>query len=854
MEPPGGHRVIPTLSGQSRTQWAETELLYSKKIQTIRTSIPAIDLDEWKTWCSPSQISEVTKTLTRIEQKIASSRSAKPAGQWSRLERQHGRLRLRFPTSPWARAVAEGLEHSLKFLPMQVTIPPYPSSGPSKQVLLDCMRLWIANEICRPVTAEQWQEHLLGERHLRYLPLFVVKKPGKKEYYVYETERVTDKWRPCMNAKSLNAALRFCYFKQSNHVELDCLSERGDLCAKTDVHSAFQILLYSPDPIDPARFGLTTSSDLMCFTSPPELASSAPRGFQLIVNTFGTSNAPLFLRSPYKLVLDDLRGLGLHVGNVCDDNMVHSKASTLPTSDDVSSKAWRAKSVFSCLADTETLVDRHIYFGIPLSSKDVRESITPTRLKEMNGMLIDHDNRTKYWPQRKVDNVLAHIDSVLTSTSEGKLVVARSLASLLGKLESATQGLFGVGLFTDGLQSDLKKALRLSTAGPFPVSPAQAYKRAAPLSLRSQQRLHFLRHNAFEGFNGKMMIHGSAVKYHLQTDWSSYGWGAWTLGPGGVPVTVSVPLDPAWRTVWSRAGETWTAVQAIIAIAEAYSWSEGIISILMDNVAAVSNVNKMKSKSPKISAILMQLFLFLGSRNLMAIAGWIAGDLIKADAPSRPRPSIHDGELSTPIYDQSCRVHLTRNSMPLPQLDLFATHLNRKTDRFVSLYPNPGAEWINSMKCPWWPIPPRQSCILYGYPPQILLLSAIKKLMAEKQTMLLIFPVTTRTPFPQLGEALVTVPLFFPWDDTTVLNPQVDMMSLSERPYLQGKWILASALISGEPSVREDLRKKSSELWLPRSWELRRVWCTKSGCPSDFTARLTTWITSCRTALLRSNQ
>ena len=811
-------------------------------------SHPTIDYDEWKSWMSPARAAEAKKIMLRIKSKIAKSRTEFPAGQWSRAERKHGRLQAAFPTSPWARAVADGVKFQLKFMPHQVPIPPYPHKGKAKQVLDDCVRLWVKQRVAVPISSQKWQEFKRQERHLRFLPLFAVKKPGKSEYYEYKPDEVTNKWRPCMNAGSLNAALVVVYFKQANHVELDCLSEEGDLSSKTDIHSAFQVLYYSTDPVDVKRFGLTTTSDLMCFRSPDAFKASAPHGYQIIVNSFGTSNAPFFLQKPHKLVLSDLKSLGLRVGNVCDDNMLYSKAPR-PPGVLLTNREWREASVFQCLSDTETMVDRYVYFGIPLSSKDVEESITPTRSKEMNGMLVCHDERKKYWTLRKVRSTMTHIEAVLTAHAQGRCIKARSLASLLGKLEAATQGLFGVHLFTDGLRADLIKALRLSTTGPSPVSRKQAYDRAVRTSQRTVDQLTYLHNDAFLSFNGRMMIHGSAVKYRLQTDWSSYGWGCWSQHSDGSVATISVPLDQAWRQMWSGAGETWTAVQAIIALAEAENWRSGVVSILMDNVAAVLYVNRMASRSQQINAILLHLLRFLKERNLMVIAGWIPGEIIEADPFSRTRTSIWDGELKQDLYSKLVTLLMTSRGISPPTMDLFATHLNRKTHSYGSLYPNPGAEWVDSMKHPWWPTPPALQRSYYAFPPPALLLPVILKALTEKQTVLLVLPVTQTTPFQQLARLLVTSPVVFPWTEDLVQNPQADMMTPVQRPYIQGNWMLASVVVSGSPSIRAKYRRKCSKLCSSKSWAPSQVWHTKSGPPSTHSVRLQRWLQSLRTSL-----
>jgi hypothetical protein len=852
MTPTGGHLRFSSGSlTQASVTETETELL--PRYSALQFEAPEIDYSEWKTWMSPAQRANASKLMKKIEDKIRATRTQQPAGQWTRLERQHGRLNSMYPGNPWAKAVRDGVKFSLKYMPPQVPIPPYPSSGAQLTVLTDCLKLWFRQGVCRAITEQQHQEAKRGARSLRFLPIFVVKKPGKEDYHVYEKDSVTDKWRPCLNAKSLNVALRFAYFKQSNHIEIDATSEPGDLSTKTDVHSHFQILLYSTDPIDKDKFGLTTTSDMMCFHVPDELKCVAPYGAQAVTNTFGTSNAPWFSRQTYKPVLQDIRGRGIRLSNVCDDNMMNSQAARSPSTP-LDDKKWRTASFFKALKDLEVVVDRHKYFGIPLSSKDVTESITPTKVKTMNGMDYHHDLRMKCWPPKKVRSVLKHLENVVELANNNQKVRLRSLASLLGKIESATQGLFGVHLFTDGTRAVVKNAL----ADVKGAASKKDFLRLVPLTKRATHQLNYLLTDTFKSFNGRMMIHGSAIKYHMQTDWSSWGWGCWAKQPSGVTHTISVPLGPEWRQVWSGAGETWTAAQAIQALAEEHNWCDGLISLRMDNVAAVLYVNRMVARSPEINAVLMELVQFLRSRKLMVIASWMPGAEIMADSYSRPEASkpesIWEGSMDQDLYVTACERLLSPLGLERPAMDLFATHLNRKAPNFGSLHPNPGATWVNSIAHPWWALPPSLPQILYAFPPPFLLLPTIRKVVEEKQTALLVLPATPETPLEQLARAMVSPPLIVPWTDSTVAIPLADMMTPKQKVYNRGHWILAFVVISGSRSVIERSRTTSSMCYSNKCWDQNQVLLSGCGHSTTTSAKAIAWSQSLRASYMLNLQ
>ena len=76
---------------------------------------------------------------------------------------------------------------------------------------------------------------------------------------------------------------------------------------------------------------------------------AAPCGFQMIVNTFGISPAPLILHKPYSLIMSELAQEGVRTVTICDDNMV------------------LAYSPVQVLRDLQLLVGRHNHLGLPLS-------------------------------------------------------------------------------------------------------------------------------------------------------------------------------------------------------------------------------------------------------------------------------------------------------------------------------------------------------------------------------------------------------------------------------------------------------------------------------------------------------
>jgi hypothetical protein len=472
----------------------------SSFVQEQHKDAPEIDYGAWLRGATTAKTLELTKLRAELLQVITRSRTSNPTGQWSRLEQQHGRLRAKYPDSGWAQAVASGLKYTLRALPPQTWIPPQRSDPLSTRVMDACMENWFASGIAAPIPPWKINQAKNGQRSLRFLPLFVIQKPGKLLYEEFTVETVLSKYRPCLNGKSLNDFLVHGYFKQHSARDLDSLSSKHDWTIKLDGFSAFQILTMSEDPIDTDRFGATSSTDMMCFTLSPQLAAkyNCPNGAQVLVNSFGMAPAPLYYNKPKRLITQQIKTMGIRMGVVMDDDSIS------------------AESPLLCLQQALRVAKLYEHYGLPLSSKDAEKDTVPTREKEISGMLYVHYMRMKFWPPRKATATLHRFRRLLKRNRKGK-IRATEMASILGQLESASQGLFGAKLFLDGLSIDLRMTLNST-------SPS-SYSNYGKLSEHTKLQLRHLLLDEFKSLQGRQIIHGEAITYQLQTDWCPYGYG-----------------------------------------------------------------------------------------------------------------------------------------------------------------------------------------------------------------------------------------------------------------------------------------------------------------------------------------
>ena len=125
-----------------------------------------------------------------------------------------------------------------------------------------------------------------------------------------------------------------------------------------------------------------------------------------------------------------------------------------------------------------------------------------------------------------------------------------------------------------------------------------------------------------------------------------------------------------------------------------------------------------------------------------------------------------------------------------PDIDLFASRLNFKVERYVSWHPDPGAYPVDAFSQSW----PNMGC--YIFPPFSLIPRILAKVRRDKAVAILIAPVwPTQGWYPVLLHSLVQLPVLMPqWEDLLVRPHNQELHPL------RFKMRLAAWVVSGNPS------------------------------------------------------
>jgi hypothetical protein len=189
-----------------------------------------VDYVEWQQHLSTAQLQWTKSELQRIAQTIEASTNGPIGGHWTRHERQHGRLGRAFPTSPWARAIWEGIKYYPTRIPPHHKIPNHRLEERDRRIRVLMIRHWLAAGVIIPISKIKWTEFRAKKRRLFFLHLFLIEKNGKAgDYYSVDETTVGNYWRGCLNAKPINPLVRLGAITLQDIVLYVELLEAGEL-------------------------------------------------------------------------------------------------------------------------------------------------------------------------------------------------------------------------------------------------------------------------------------------------------------------------------------------------------------------------------------------------------------------------------------------------------------------------------------------------------------------------------------------------------------------------------------------------------------------------------------------------
>jgi hypothetical protein len=158
------------------------------------------------------------------------------------------------------------------------------------------------------------------------------------------------------------------------------------------------------------------------------------------------------------------------------------------------------------------------------------------------------------------------------------------------------------------------------------------------------------------------------------------------------------------------------------------------VKILQDNIAVVQTIRKMGSTKAGLGEVLEESMREAFEQGMHMQAAWIAGKDMEADPLSRELALLDssDWAVAPATFSRICNY-----LQVFPEIDLFASRINRKVTTFYSMTPDPEALDFDSLSSEknW-----ASFSLCYAAPPQKLIPKVFRKIISDEATVLVFVP------------------------------------------------------------------------------------------------------------------
>ena len=491
---------------------------------------------------------------------------------------------------------------------------------------------------------------------------------------------------------------------------------------------------------------------------------------------FGLSLAPFYFTKAMKPIFSQLRREGIHCTHYIDDSLYINTSK-----EQLERDTARAKDLLQSLG-----------FTINLEKSSFHPSKQITHL----GFIIDSETFTVRLPIDKVKK----IQRVCTELLNARQVTIRHFAKGIGLLVSSYLAVNYAQLHTRYLEIYKTEQLKRFHNFDTPIY----------LSGRIRSELQWWVKN-IETQNGRSIsdIFGfDHWHYEIYSDASKLGWGAALFRNS----QLIQRTGGRWSTRETKRHINYLELKAIqfALLAFKASIQDSKVHVKCDNTTAIAYINKFGGcHNVSLNYLSRQIWLWCIDHRVSLNALHIPGlDNQIADAMSRKFSDNIEWSLDTEIFHRLCQEFGT------PHIDLFASRLNRKLNRYFSWRPDPFCCGVNAFAHPW------DNIYGYAFPPFNQISKIFDKLTHHSScTIMLICPLWPSQPwFPSLSSYLIDFPLLLPPSSTLLRNPGNPDAVHPLLPQMR----LISCKLSANNYLRTNFHHKLSKSCSPAGKETRR--------------------------------
>lgn len=416
----------------------------------------------------------------------------------------------------------------------------------------------------------------------------------------------------------------------------------------------------------------------------------------------------------------------------------------------------------------------HLFDSLGLTVHPEKSVFVPTQIIEFLGFILNSVSMTVCLSGEKAQKI---IECCINIVGKPKCTI-RDLSKLIGKFVACSPAVPHAALYYKRLEIFRNDSLKTEKGN---------YEAIISLPGTCINDINWWKDNI--KFSQKS-VYETNPDIHIFSDSSLTGWGG-------------VMNDKATSGIWSANERNnhinYLELKAVLLTLQSFckDMSHTHIRIRTDNTVSVTCINKQGSSKVKLNDMTREIWQFAIEHNLWLTAEHVPGvENSIADFESRKNNIDTEWMLKPSIF---CKI---TKLLGHPDIDLFATRLNKQVQRYYSWQPDPGALAIDAFKQKWG------ETFNYLFPPFSVIGQALQKIEQDSAEAILIAPVwPTQVWFPRLLTMLVDCPYFLPVSKDLLTVPNNEMT----HPLLQ-KLHLAVFRVSGKLFKRVDFRKMLSTL------------------------------------------
>lgn len=463
--------------------------------------------------------------------------------------------------------------------------------------------------------------------------------------------------------------------------------------------------------------------------------------FEFGVLPFGLSAAPYVFTKITKPIVTYLRKRGIFVVVYIDDFLIIAK--------DAQECANNVKITVQLLEQLGFHINYH------------KSSLTPKQNCRFLGFILDTKHMSINLPVEKRKNIYSNI----VKFKKLNACEIRDFAKFLGTLVAACPAIKYGFLYTKLLEREKYLSLKKEN---------QNYKAIMILSVNVKADLTWWENHILKSSNN---IRQDSYNLEIYSDASLSGWGV-------------ACNDQQTHGFWNEEEKThhinFLELKSILYGLQCFAKNYTTCNILIrtDNTTALSYINRMGSiQFPLLNNLTREIWKWCEQRDIWLYASYIPSkDNYVADKQSRIQPSETEWELNPKYYQKILQLFKT------PEIDLFATSLNKKCSIYISWKPDPHAITTNAFSTCW------SNYFFYAFPPFALILRVLNKIIADKAEGIVLVPNWEGQPwFPLYQKLLIGKVL--------ILGPAEDLLISPFRYHpLPQNLSLVAGILSGKRS------------------------------------------------------